>query len=139
MVVINADGLIVGRLASITAKKLLEGDEVMIINAEKAILTGAKASIFREYHETYVRGSKEHGPYFPKRPDAIIKRTIRGMLPYTTQRGKDSIARLRVYIGTPSELEGQQAETLEQASVNRLSSYKYVQLGELSKLLGAKW
>ncbi len=139
MVLINADGLILGRLASITAKKLLEGDEVMIINAEKAVLSGAKASIFREYQEAYVRGSKEHGPYFPKRPDAIIKRTIRGMLPYTSQRGKDSMARLRVYIGTPSEFEGQPAVTLEQASVNRLSSYRYMQLGELSKLLGAKW
>ncbi len=139
MVLINADGLILGRLASITAKKLLEGDEVMIINAEKAILSGAKASIFREYQETYVRGSKEHGPYFPKRPDAIIKRTVRGMLPYKTQRGMDSMARLKVYSGTPSEFEGQPAETLEKASVNRLSSYKYMQLGELSKLLGARY
>jgi large subunit ribosomal protein L13 len=139
MVLINADGLILGRLASITAKKLLEGDEVMIINAEKAILSGAKASIFREYRETYVRGSKEHGPYFPKRPDAIIKRTVRGMLPYTTQRGKDSMARLKVYIGTPAEFEGQPAETLEKASANRLSSYRYMQLGELSKLLGARY
>jgi large subunit ribosomal protein L13 len=139
MVLINADGLIVGRLASIVAKKLLEGDEVMIINAEKAILSGSKATTFREYQEAYVRGSKEHGPFYPKRPDAIIKRTIRGMLPYKTQRGKDSMARLRVFIGTPSDLEGKKAVTLEQASVNRLSSYRYMQLGELSKLLGAKW
>ena len=139
MVLINADGLIVGRLSSIVAKKLLEGDEVMIINAEKAILSGAKATTFREYQEAFVRGSKEHGPYFPKRPDAILKRTIRGMLPDKTQRGKDSMARLRVYIGTPSEFDGQPAVTLEQASVNRLSSYKYMQLGELSKLLGAKF
>jgi large subunit ribosomal protein L13 len=139
MVLINADGLIVGRLASIVAKKLLEGDEVMIINAEKAILSGAKAAIFREYQEAYVRGSKEHGPYFPKRPDALLKRTIRGMLPDKKQRGKDAMARLRVYIGTPFEFDGQPAVTLEQASVNRLSSYKYMQLGELSKLLGAKF
>jgi large subunit ribosomal protein L13 len=139
MVLINADGLIVGRLASIVAKTLLEGDEVMIINAEKAILSGAKTTTFREYEEAFVRGSKEHGPYFPKRPDAILKRTVRGMLPYKTQRGKDAMARLRVYIGTPSEFDGQPAGTLEQASVNRLSSYKYMQLGELSKLLGAKF
>ena len=139
MVLINADGLIVGRLASIVAKKLLEGDEIIITNAEKAILSGSKATTFREYQETYVRGSKEHGPFFPKRPDAIIKRTIRGMLPYKTQRGKDSMARLTVYIGTPAELEGQQAVTLEQASVNRLSSYKYMKLGDLSKLLGSKF
>ena len=139
MVLINADGLIVGRLSSLVARKLLEGDEVTIINAEKAILTGSKAMTFREYRHAYERGSKEHGPYYPKRPDAIIKRTIRGMLPYTTQRGKDSMARLRIFIGTPTELAGQPAETLEQASVNRLSSYKYMQLGELSKLLGAKF
>ena len=139
MVLINADGLIVGRLSSSAARKLLEGDEVLIINAEKAILSGAKATTLREYREAYVRGSKEHGPFYPKRPDAIIKRTIRGMLPYTTQRGKDAMARLRVYIGTPAELEGQPAVTLEHASVNRLSSYKYMQLGELSRLLGAKF
>jgi large subunit ribosomal protein L13 len=139
MVLINADGLIVGRLASLVAKKLLEGDEVNIINAEKAILSGAKATTFREYQEAYVRGSKEHGPYFPKRPDAILKRTVRGMLPDKTQRGKDAMARFQVYIGTPTEFHGQPSITLEQASVNRLSSYKYMQLGELSKLLGAKF
>ncbi len=139
MVLINADGLIVGRLSSIVAKKLLEGDEVLIINAEKAIISGSKATAFREYHEAYVRGSKEHGPFYPKRPDAIIKRTIRGMVPDKKQRGKDAMARLRVYIGTPSEFDGQPAVTLEQASVNRLSSYKYTPLGEISKLLGAKF
>jgi large subunit ribosomal protein L13 len=139
MVLINADGLIVGRLASLVAKKLLEGDEVTIINAEKAVLSGSKATTFREYQEAYVRGSKEHGPYFPKRPDALLKRTVRGMLPYKTQRGKDAMARFQAYIGTPTEFHGQPSITLEQASVNRLSSYKYMRLGELSKLLGAKF
>ncbi len=139
MVLINADGLIVGRLASLVAKKLLQGDEIIIINAEKAILSGSKSTTFREYQEAYVRGSKEHGPFYPKRPDAIIKRTIRGMLPYKTQRGKDAMARMTVYIGTPAEFEGQESITLEQASVNRLSSYKYMKLGELSKLLGSKF
>ena len=139
MVLIDANGLIVGRLASLVARKLLEGDEVMIINAENAVLTGAKATTLREYREAYVRGSKEHGPYYPKRPDTILKRTVRGMLPYTTQRGKDAMARLRVYIGTPAEFEGQPAESLEHASMDRLSSYRYMRLGELSKLLGAKY
>ncbi len=139
MVLINAQGLIVGRLSSIVAKKLLEGDEVTIINAEKAVLSGAKAMTFAEYKQAVDRGTKEKGPYFPKRPDAIIKRAIRGMLPYKAQRGKDAMARLRIYIGLPSELQGQQATTLEKASVDRLSSYKYMELGELSKQLGAKF
>jgi large subunit ribosomal protein L13 len=139
MVLINAQGLIVGRLSSIVAKKLLEGDDVTIINAEKAVLSGSKAMTFAEYKQAVDRGTKEKGPYFPKRPDAIIKRAIRGMLPYKAQRGKDAMARLSIYIGLPSELQGQQAITLEKASVDRLSSYKYMELGELSKQLGAKF
>jgi len=139
MVLINAQGLIVGRLSSIVAKKLLEGEEVTIINADKAILSGSKASTFAEYKQTVDRGTKEKGPYYPKRPDAIIKRTIRGMLPYKAQRGKDAMARLTVYIGTPSEVSGKEAVTLEKASADRLSSFKYMELGELSKQLGAKF
>lgn len=139
MVLINAQGLIVGRLSSIVAKKLLEGEEVTIINADKAILSGSKASTFAEFKQTVDRGTTEKGPYYPKRPDAIIKRIIRGMLPYKAQRGKDAMARLRVYIGTPTEVSGKEAVTLEKASVDRLSSYKYMELGELSKLLGSKF
>jgi len=139
MVLINAENLIVGRLASIVAKKLLEGDEVTIINAEKAVLSGSRVNTFEEYRTTLVRGTTEKGPYFPKRSDAIVKRTIRGMLPYKTQRGKDAVSRLSVYIGTPTELHGQPAVTLEDASVDRLSSFKYMKLGELAKLLGGKY
>lgn len=139
MVLINADGLILGRLSSLVARKLLEGDEVTIINAEKAIISGSKVSTLEEYKITRVRGTTEKGPYFPRRPDAIIKRTIRGMLPYKSQRGKDAVARLSIYIGTPTEFHGQPSVTLEKASVDRLSSYKYTKLGDLSKLLGAKF
>lgn len=135
---VNAQGLIVGRLASISAKKLLEGEEITIINAEKAILSGSKLNQITEYRQTYVRGTREKGPYFPKRPDAILKRTVRGMLPYKTQRGKDAMARLKVYIGTPSEFAGQKAETMEKASIDRLSSFRYMELGELSERLGSK-
>ncbi|HMK45710.1 MAG TPA: 50S ribosomal protein L13 [Methanocella sp.] len=139
MVLINADGLIVGRLASTVARKLLEGDEVTIINAEKAVLSGSRVNCFAEYKQTFDRGTTEKGPYFPKRSDAILRRTVRGMLPYKTQRGKDAMARLTVYIGTPTEFAEQPSVTLEQASFNRLSSYKYIKLGELAKLLGAKY
>lgn len=139
MALINAQGLIVGRLSSIVAKKLLEGEEITIINADRAIISGAKASTFAEYKQTVDRGTKEKGPYFPKRPDAIIRRTIRGMLPYKAQRGKDAMARLTVYIGVPSGVPGDKAVTLEKAGSERLSSYRYVELGELSRMLGAKF
>src|SRR5665647_3512969 len=83
MTVIDANGLILGRLASTVAKQLLSGDDkIYIVNAEKAIISGSKAATLREYRETRERGATEFGPYFPKRPDRILKRTIRGMLPY---------------------------------------------------------
>lgn len=135
---VNAQGLIVGRLASISAKKLLEGEEITIINAEKAIISGSKLNQITEYTQTVVRGTREKGPYFPKRPDAILKRTVRGMVPYKTQRGKDAMSRLKVYIGTPTEYVGKEASTLEKASVDRLSSFRYIELGELSERLGSK-
>lgn len=139
MVLINAQGLILGRLASLVAKKLLEGEEITIINAEKSVLSGSKLNIFTEYKQTYVRGTKEKGPYFPKRPDALIRRTVRGMLPYKAMRGKDAMSRLTVFIGTPTELKEQPSITLEKASADRLSSYRYIELGEVSKQLGGKF
>ncbi len=106
MIVVDATGLVLGRLASVTAKSLLAGEEVKIVNAEKAIITGAKEQIFGDYGQTRARGAKERGPYFPRRPDMILKRTVRGMLPHKMRRGRDAMSRLRVYVGIPREFQG---------------------------------
>jgi len=101
MVVVDATGLVLGRLASVTAKSLLAGEEINIVNAEKALITGDKEHIFRDYGQTRARGSRERGPYFPRRPDMVLKRTVRGMLPYKMRRGRDAFSRLKVYLGIP--------------------------------------
>ncbi len=138
MTVIDADGLILGRLASNISKRLLSGENVIIVNAEKSVISGSKVSILGEYKSMVSKGSKEKGPHFPKRPDRILKRTIRGMLPYKQKRGRNAYSRLRVYIGAPNELQDKQFETIESAKATRLSA-RYIQLGELSKKLGASW
>ncbi len=137
--VIDADGLILGRLASCTAKRLLEGESIVIVNAEKAIISGSKRRIFEDYRIMRERGSKEKGPYFPRMPDQILKRTIRGMLPYKRKRGREALSRLRVYIGVPSDYKDANFTTIEEASSTRLSSFRYVRLGEVAKKLGAKF
>ncbi len=137
--VIDADGLIMGRLASTVAKRLLAGEEIGIVNAEKAVISGSKVTTFEEYKEIRNMGTREFGPYFPKRPERILKRTVRGMLPYKRLRGKDAMARLKIHVGIPSELKGEKLITVENASMNRLSSNKYVRLGDVSKHLGAKF
>lgn len=138
MTVIDANGLIMGRLASIVAKRLLAGERIDIINAENAVVSGDRYAIFADYRHSTERGRPEYGPYFPKRPERILKRTVRGMLPYKRQRGRDAMAHLKVYVGVPAELKNAKAETIEAASMTRLSSPKYVKLGEIGKNLGAK-
>ncbi|AEH60872.1 ribosomal protein L13 [Methanosalsum zhilinae DSM 4017] len=139
MTVIDANRLIMGRLASIVAKRLLDGEEIKIVNAEKAVISGSKVKTFEDYRTIQEIGTREFGPYFPKRPDRILKRTIRGMLPYKRERGRDSLSRLKVYIGVPVELKDAELITLEEANINRLSSNKYVMLGDVSKRLGAEF
>ncbi|MFQ6120444.1 MAG: 50S ribosomal protein L13 [Methanosarcinales archaeon] len=139
MTVIDADSLILGRLASIVAKRLLNGEEIFVINAENAIVSGSKASTLKEYKEMRDKGSKEKGPYFPRMPDRILKRTVRGMLPYKKHKGRFALKRLKVYIGVPDELKNEKTETIPEADMNRLSSIKYIKLGEISRKLGAKF
>lgn len=137
--VINAEGLRLGRLASIVAKRSLEGEEIAIVNAESAVISGAKASVYAHYDQKRKRGSREGGPFFPRRPDHIMKRTIRGMLPYKRERGAEAFRRVKVYVGVPDEFEGVGMETFEKVHVDRLSTPKYVTLGSVSTKLGAKF
>ncbi|NYT04933.1 MAG: 50S ribosomal protein L13 [Methanomicrobiales archaeon] len=137
--VIDADGLILGRLASIVAKRTLDGEEIAIVNAEKTVISGSRVTTLVHYDTKVKRGSREGGPFFPRRPDHILKRTIRGMLPYKRQRGAEALKRVKVYVGIPREFAGQERETLEEAHVDRLSSPRFVTLGTLSTRLGAKF
>ncbi|RLG58825.1 MAG: 50S ribosomal protein L13 [Candidatus Hydrothermarchaeota archaeon] len=142
MKVIDATDLILGRLASLVAKELLNGEEIVIVNAEECAITGSKESILQKYRERRERKSivnpRRHGPHYPRRPDGILRRAIRGMLPYKKDKGRRAFKRLRVYVGTPKEFEGK-AESIEEIKVFKLEIPKYMKLKELSKLLGAKF
>ncbi len=133
MTVIDANGLILGRLASIVAHRLLSGEQIDIINAEKAIVSGSPETTVSKYQTMRKKGSKERGPYYPKRSDMILRRTVRGMLPYKKAFGKAAFGRLRVYIGTPKELVDVAAETLNSARKSRLSTIKVTDLEKVSQ------
>ncbi|ASJ08619.1 50S ribosomal protein L13 [Thermococcus siculi] len=142
MRIINAEGLILGRLASKVAKMLLEGEEVIIVNAEKAVITGNREDIFAKYKqrtELRTRTNPRRGPFYPKRSDELVRRTVRGMLPWKTDRGRKAFKRLKVYVGVPKEFEGKQLETISEAHMSRLATPKYVTVGEVAKFLGGKF
>lgn len=135
--VINADGLILGRMASIIAKRLLKGEKIAVVNVEKAVISGKKKSKVREAKEFLEVGHPGKGPMHPRRPDRILRRTIRGMLPYKQPKGKQAYKRLRVFIGVPDELKNQEMETIEEAKAKKLNC-PYFTLGELAKEIGWK-
>ena len=136
MKVVDANNMVVGRLASKIAKDLLNGEEIVVVNAEKAVIVGGKDYIVGKYTERRNIGSVRKGPHYPRMPDKILRRTVRGMLPMKKSKGKNAYKRLRVYMGVPKELEGKKVEVYEDAKNNKLKGY--ITLKDLSIQLGAK-
>jgi large subunit ribosomal protein L13 len=133
--VIDADGLILGRMASTIAKRLLKGEEIIIVNAEKAVISGKKESKIREEREFLEVGYPRKGPFHYRRPDRILRRAIRGMLPYKQPKGKQAYKRLKVFMGVPEHLKNQKIETLADAQAEKLKC-PFITLGELAKEIG---
>tara|TARA_Y100000034_G_C6866207_1_gene394825 strand:+ start:888 stop:1292 length:405 start_codon:yes stop_codon:yes gene_type:complete len=133
--IIDGTDLLLGRLATHVAKNVLLGEEITIVNCENVVISGNKKTIIAHYKRKRERGEPSHGPHFPRRADLIVKRTVRGMLPYKTNRGMLALKRVKCYLGNDN---AEKAETLVNAKVDKLPNLKYMQLNELSKLLGAK-
>jgi len=136
-IVIDAEGLILGRMASHVAKRLLNGERVVIVNAEKALISGKRLSILREKQDFLQVGHFRKGPFHPRRPDMIVKRVIRGMLPRKKPRGKDALKRLRVYIGVPKDYEGKEMEKISEANGRNLRGPR-IEVSELARNIGWK-
>jgi len=133
--VVNAEGLILGRMSSKVAKKLLNGEEVVIINAEKTVISGKKKSKILEAHVFLEVGAPERGPFHYRRPDRIVRKTVRGMLPMDKVKGKNALAKLQVFLGVPEELKNQKAETVPDAESTKLRGPQFT-LAELAKEIG---
>jgi large subunit ribosomal protein L13 len=133
--IVNAEGLILGRMASKVAKKLLNGEEVIIVNAEKAILSGKRKSKIAEAHVFLEVGAPDRGPFHYRRPDRIVRKTVGGMLPLRQPKGKNAWARLRVFMGIPEELKNLKTETFTEAQAAKLKGPSLT-LGELAKEIG---
>jgi len=137
MKVYDATNQIAGRLATRVAKDLLNGEKVVIVNAEKAVLSGKKKVKFEEYKQKIDRGDVKKGPFYPKYPDMILRRIVRGMLPYHKPKGRKAYRNLKVFIGEPEEFKNKEKIRIEEADASKLKC-DYITLEELSLMLGAK-
>ncbi|MCL5983256.1 MAG: 50S ribosomal protein L13 [Thermoplasmatales archaeon] len=135
--VVDASGLVLGRAASVIARRLLDGERIVVVNAEKSVVTGNRSMVVATYTAHRARGSVRSGPHFPRYPDRIFRRTVRGMLPHLKTRGKEALDRLEVHMGVPPEYQGSTPETLPAAKA-RPALRAPITLAEVSVLLGAR-
>ena len=140
-VIINASNLILGRVASFAAKRALQGEEVVVFNAENAVISGTKANIVEEAKrrlKTRTLASQYKAPTHPRRPDTYVRRVIRGMLPRRKPKGSAALKRIRVYVGTPEEFRDKSTAKIPNADASKLRC-AYVTVGELSEEIGGPW
>lgn len=139
--IIDGEGLVLGRLASKVSKKLLSGESITILNAEKIIISGSKEWAYNKYKQRVDRASisnpRDMGPKYPRRPDDIFRRTVRGMIPYRTTTGRKAFKELKVYVGVPKEFEGKEIQQMPEAQPKNIT--KSIELGKISTLLGSKF
>lgn len=128
-IIIDGNGAVFGRICSFAAKRALEGDEVIVVNSEKTILTGNKKDIIEKYERVRkMGGHSQKGPKFPKVPHMILKRAIRGMLPdHRKGQGKDALKRVKCYDGIPEEFKEEKMLKIDAAK-----KLKFMELNELA-------
>jgi large subunit ribosomal protein L13 len=135
VILVDADGLILGRMASVVAKKLLNGEKISIVNAEKAVISGKKKSKIAEAKEFLEVGAPKRGPFHYRRPDRILRKTVRGMVPFKKPKGKNALKKLKVFISVPEDLKDQQPVYIEEAQAAKLNG-PYFTLADLAKEIG---
>lgn len=135
--IIDATDTILGRMASFAAKKALAGEEVIIINAEKAVVSGSRENILARYKFKRDVGDSIKGPFYPRMPDRIVRRAVRGMLPRKTSHGRDAYRRVLAYVGKPAEIKGD-VHQLKDMKATLLKDQKYLYVEEISRWLGVK-
>ena len=137
-VIINGDKHLAGRLCSNIAKTLLNGNRVILVNAEKILMSGSTRNILKENElrlEISSRVHPKHGPFHPRRPDTYMEKMVRGMLPRTKPRGIESKKRLRVYISIPEKYKDKKFTTIDNALPTKSLSY-YMTIGDLCSSMG---
>ena len=136
--IIDANNLILGRMGTYIAKKALLGEKVDIINCENSVISGKRHEIIAHYRKLFKRGIPRKGPFYYKMPNMFVRRTIRGMLPYKKERGKEAYKNIKCYIGIPENLDNQKFETIKNANVEKLPHLKYTKVSEICTSFGAK-
>ena len=139
---IDGKGHLMGRLAAVAAKELLNGQKVVIVRAEQLVLSGLLYNRKVEHLEwkgkTSNTNPRRGGPYHYKAPAKLMWKCIKGMIPRKTARGKAALERLKIFEGCPFPYSNMKKTYVPKAlKVVRLKfGRKSCLLGELSSSVG---
>ncbi len=133
MIIIDATNLILGRMATYAAKQALMGQDVRIVNVEKAVISGTRAKVIAKIHTDMLRGTPAKGPFITRQPDRYVRRVVRGMLPYKQPKGAEAYKRVLCYKGLPTEFKEIIPLDLKDCSASKLTTLKYVTVEEALK------
>lgn len=135
--VVDGKDKVLGRVASQVAKMLINGDKVVIINADKLFISGHIKDLLAKYKQRLDykdKANPEHSPYWSRRPDMFVKRVVRGMLPYKQPKGKTAFRLLRVYSGVPEEYKNSKIQEVKSSNHNQIYEDTVSVEGLLKKL-----
>jgi len=136
--VLDAKNQIMGRFASYVAKRAIEGNRVVVLNAEKAVISGKRRNIVDEAKrrlETRTHGTQSHAPVHQRRPDLFLRRVVRGMLPWDKAKGRAAFHRVWIFMGIPEEYANKDVARVPNADASKLVS-PYMTLEDLAKEIG---
>ncbi|CAD5113176.1 DgyrCDS2365 [Dimorphilus gyrociliatus] len=141
---IDARGHLLGRLASITAKSLLQGQRVVVVRCEGINISGSfyrNKLKYLDFLRKRMNTKPSRGPFHFRAPSKIFYRTVRGMIPHKTTRGKEALGRLKVFEGIPPPYDKKKRLVVPSAlRVIRLKQRRdFCVLGRLSHEVGWKY
>eukprot|EP00834_Sanchytrium_tribonematis_P001626 NODE_41_length_34096_cov_2.002235.p22 type:complete len:198 gc:universal NODE_41_length_34096_cov_2.002235:16983-16390(-) len=143
-VVIDGKDHMVGRLASIVAKQLLEGQEIVVVRAEDLCYSGSLARN-KLLHSHYLRKrclvQPAKGPFHFRAPSMMFHKAVRGMVPRFTKRGEQALSRLTIVEGIPPKYQTTKRLIVPEAyrQLRLKPTRKYCTVGSLSKTVGWKY
>ena len=122
-------------MASYAAKNALSGNMVVVLNAEKAVISGRKSNIVEEAMrrlKTRTLANQTTAPMHQRRPDLYFRRVVRGMLPWKKAKGKAAFHRVFVFMGVPEEYSKKKATRVPGADASKLRTV-YMTLEDLAR------
>ncbi|XP_035686113.1 60S ribosomal protein L13a-like [Branchiostoma floridae] len=144
VLIIDANNHLLGRLAAVVAKSILQGQKIVVVRCEGINISGSfyrNKLKYLEFLRKRTNTKPSRGPFHLRAPSRIFWRTVRGMLPHKTTRGAQALERLKVFEGIPPPYDKQKRLVVPSALrvIRLMPNRRFCSLGRLSHEVGWKY